>query len=401
MNPRASTLTNPKGAGGTPLRGLFVTNKGHVGDSHGGVQTCSREYLALLSAANIAIDMLEVDVDRRPVTRLVRHLRTSPYTGSVCAPDLQKVEAAAEHVDVIFLNQVNLASALARLQNPERVRPKVVLLSHGAEVTDLLNLIRARQCLPLSGKLRPTPKHTLHNVLTDEVTARAGVQAAVCLSPFDADFERWLGVLEVTWIPRTVTPRPLDWKPIANRFGFLGTLDHAPNLEGLVAVLEAIKRFRLEHFEIRIVGGPPHLGQWLVQRFGFVTYLGGLDDAVLQPEAATWSAFLNPIFCQARGCSTKLATALAWQIPIITTPVGCRGYVYRDGSIPVVESVEEFVNAMDAMADPARREGIRDAVRRAACSTPTMAENALLFRALLDRVAQSRGSKSSGAGPEQ
>lgn len=373
----------------TSLTGLFVTNKAHVGDSPGGVQTCSQEYLDLLSAANIAIDILEIDVDRSIETRLIRHVRTSAYTGSVSSPDLRRIETAAESVDIVFLNQVNLASALGRLQNPAAVRRKVVLLSHGAEVTDLLNLIRARKHLPLSGRLRPTPEYALRNVLTDEIAARIGIQAAVCLSPFDADFERWLGVPEVTWIPRTVTPRPLEWKPVTNRFGFLGTLDHAPNLEGLVHVLEAIKRSRLQHLEIRVVGGPPRLGQWLAQRYEYVRYLGVLDNARLEPEAATWSAFLNPIFCQARGCSTKLATSLAWQIPIITTPVGCRGYAFSDGDIPVAESVEEFVSDMNSMADPSKRERIRDAVRRAACSAPTIFENALQLKAFLGRMAQS------------
>lgn len=366
-----------------------MTNKGHVGESPGGVQTCSREYLALLAAANIAIDVLETDVDRRPLTRLIRQMRSSPYTGSISARDLHKVEAAAENVDIIFLNQVNLASALARLHHPERVRPKVVLLSHGAEVTDLLNLMRARQRLPLSGRLRPSPERTLRNVLMDEIAARAGVRTAVCLSPFDADFERWLGVPEVTWIPRTVTPRPLDWRPIANRFGFLGTLDHAPNLEGLVEILGKIESLGLKHLEIRIVGGPPRIGHWLTQRFGFAAYLGQLDDASLETEAATWSAFLNPIFCQARGCSTKLATALAWQIPIITTPVGRRGYVWRHGVLIEANSVKSFVGEMERLQSADSADAARLQAIAAAESCPTMEENARSFVAFLAEVAGS------------
>lgn len=365
-----------------------MTNKGHVGESPGGVQTCSREYLALLAAANIAIEVLETDVDRRPVTRLIQQIRTSPYTGSLSNRDLQKVESAAESADIIFLNQVNLASCLARLRHPERVRPKVVLLSHGAEVTDLLNLIRARQRLPLSGRLRPTPERTLRNVLMDELAARVGVRTAVCLSAFDADFERWLGVPDVTWIPRTVTPMPLAWKPIANRFGFLGTLDHAPNLEGLIEILQKIESSKLKHLEIRIVGGPPRIGQWLAQRFTYVTYLGAIDDTSLETEAATWSAFLNPIFCQARGCSTKLATALAWQIPVITTPVGCRGYVYEKGRIPTFNGAAEFVDAMLGFADTARRELAQEDVRQAGLSTPGIVENSLRLRLLLGRFAK-------------
>lgn len=373
-----------------PLRGLFVTNKQHVGEGHGGVQTCSREYLALLAAANINVEMLEIEADRRPLTRLTRQLRTSAYTGSVASDDLHRMEAAAERADIVFLNQVNLASALARLGNPERVRSKVILLSHGAEVTDLLNLVRTRQDLPVTRRLRPTPSVSLRNVLIDEITSRVGIPAAVCLSPFDADFERWLGVRDAIWIPRTVKTNPLSWRPIENRFGFLGTLDHAPNLDGLVKVLDLIESRGLCQLEIRIVGGPPRLGQWLTQRFGFVKYLGALDDALLETEAATWSAFLNPIFCQARGCSTKLATALGWQIPIITTLVGFRGYVYEEGRIPIVEDAVQFVEAMLSLVDPATRERARDAVRQAGCSTPSITENALRLVPLLNRFLQLR-----------
>jgi Glycosyl transferases group 1 len=365
------------------FRAVFVTNRRHLGDGAGGVQTCSREYLAVLEAAGLSVEVVEVDTERRLSTRLARVFSSSPYTGSIAQHDLKRVADAAEGADWVFLNQVNLASGLRRLARRETVLRKTVLLSHGAEVTDLLHLIRARQTLPLSGRLRPTPRMALHKVLADEISARAGIEAAVCLSPFDADFERWLGVRRVTWIARTVTSAPLDWQPVDARFGFLGTLDHAPNLEGLVQVLDVLDRSGPADIEVRVVGGPEPLGRWLAQRFPQVRYCGALDEPALRQEASSWTAFLNPIFCQARGCSTKLATALAWQIPIVTTPVGRRGYVHREGSIPVAEDPAGFVALMQSLRDRAAGEASRFMTQQAAASTPTIADNARIFRDFL------------------
>jgi hypothetical protein len=85
---------------------------------------------------------------------------------------------------------------------------------------------------------------------------------------------------------------------------------------------------------VRVVGGPQELGRWLADKYGTVDYLGTLDDAALAVEAATWNVFIHPIFCLPRGCSTKLAIGIAWQIPIVTTAEGRRGYLWDHGTMP-------------------------------------------------------------------
>src|SRR6202030_3441853 len=154
-----------------------------------------------------------------------------------------------------------------------------------------------------------------------------------------AEIERWLGAKAVTWLPRTIPHRaPLCWSPNPDRIGFVGTLDHPPNKDGLIRFLQALEPLAPENVELRLVGGPTAVGKELAERFRSVRYLGPLSNEHLDGEAATWSCFVHPLFCYARGCSTKLAVALSWQIPIATTAAGCRGYVWRDGVLPLAET---------------------------------------------------------------
>lgn len=375
MSSQAERVRNP--------RALFVTNRQHIGSAAGGVQTCSREYLAVLSQAGFTTEILEVDVDSSPSARVGRMLVTSPYRGCIASKDLRRLKSAAAETDFIFLNQVNLAGGLPSLPRGAEVRKKTVLLSHGAEVTDLVHVVRARNTLPITARLRPWPMMALQTVFIDEMNSRSGIGAAVCLSAFDAEFERWLGVPKATWLPRMVTPNPLDWRPKLNRFGFIGTLDHAPNLEGLVSVLRAAQNKSPQDFDIRIVGGPPRIGRWLSAEFEMVTYLGSLSEIQLSEEAASWSAFLNPIFCKARGCSTKLATGMAWEIPIVTTTVGRRGYVFNDLDMIVADSASDFINRMAELVDFARLSAAREGVRRASQSAPSLRESAIRLRDFL------------------
>jgi Glycosyl transferases group 1 len=360
-------------------RALFVTNAAHLSDRVGGVQTCSREYLTLLQAAGFVVEILKVDIDRRWTVRFLRRVRGSPYVGSIARSDLDKVFLRARDVDFVFLNQVSLSGGITRDPRAADLAGKIFLLSHGAEVTDLLNQVREPIRARQPSTRRPSLR-TVKTVLEDEILSRQGISAAICLSPFDADFERWLGVERVTWIPRIITRDPLDWQPNIGRFGFLGTLNHVPNLSGLLAVLETGIWKEAFDLNIRVIGGPSAVGRWLAATYPRVDYLGELDDLALRNEARTWTAFLNPIFCQARGCSTKLATALGWEIPIITTALGKRGYVDNEENILTVDNPISFVAAMSLLKGKQNYEAVRAEQANAVHLMPTMQMNALQVR---------------------
>ena len=133
----------------------------------------------------------------------------------------------------------------------------------------------------------------------------------------------------------------------------------------------------------RLVGGPAAHGHALAARFAQVDYLGPLDEAALMAEAATWSCFVHPLFCYARGCSTKLAVALGWRLPVATTPAGMRGYEWREGNVPCAENPHELAVLALEMLVPAKARAVRAQICLAADSAPTLPEVAARLRAML------------------
>jgi hypothetical protein len=92
---------------------------------------------------------------------------------------------------------------------------------------------------------------------------------------------------------------------------------------------------------------PVHeVAQWqaefFAREFPFVDDLGRLNDVALRQEAATWFVFLHPLFCFARGASTKLATGLAWGLPCITTESGMRGYELPENAVSIAGYAAAF-----------------------------------------------------------
>ena len=366
-------------------RGLFVSSRGHLGDGKGGVQLCTNEFIEVIEAAGVSLTTLPFDGDRSWSARLLRLIDSSPFVrphGRSLAGDIVRA-VQQQPVDYIFLNQEFLAPVAPVIRPKLPAGCRIVILSHGAEITDLLHSVRLSHRLPLSRRLLPTPALLLGRVLASEQKLREDVDAVCTIALFDADLERWFGARRVAWIPRLIKPAPLDWRPAGDRWGFVGTLDHGPNLEGLVAILDGLARTPGPPTRVRVVGSPTSLGQWLAGKYGSVDYLGTLDDAALAAEAATWSVFLHPIFCRPRGCSTKLAIGIAWQIPIVTTAEGRRGYLWDDGTMPEARDADDFVRLCRALLEPAvARKAQRD-IARVAASSPSLTRVAAIMRELL------------------
>jgi glycosyltransferase involved in cell wall biosynthesis len=278
----------------------------------------------------------------------------------------------------VFLNLVNLAPLALALKPRLPAHTRVVLLSHGLESVDFLHTI------PLDSHSRRL-ESTLGRFLLAERRHRVAIDHVFTLSSWEAEIERWLGARGVTALPRTVARRaPLDWRPDACRLGFVGTLDHPPTESGLEQFLAAFERFAPSTLQVRVVGGPEASGRSLAGRFRSVRYLGPLDDRALESEASTWSAFVHPLFCFARGCSTKLAIALAWCIPVVTTPAGARGYIWREGVLPMADSPESLARLACEMTDRSAAFRARDGIAAVARSCPTIEEvGGMIERALV------------------
>ncbi len=241
--------------------------------------------------------------------------------------------------------------------------------------------------------MRPTSDIALRRAIRVEAASRAHVDAVFALSPNDADLERNIGSPRVEWLPRTISSTALDWRPAGRRLGYVGTIDHAPNLEGLVSILRAMEALSADAPRIRVVGGPARIGAWLADRYRSVDYLGPLDNADLVREAATWTGFIHPIFCESRGCSTKLATAIGWLLPVVTTSHGRRGYEWREGSLLECDDPETFARQALALFDPGAAAEARAEVARAAASSPSMSDVAAKVRRVLDLPAAARYSR--------
>jgi len=357
---------------------VFVAHDVALSGAPGGVQLCTDEYIRSISEAGVSLTVVPIHSDRRLWSRLSRRLLPDPYSSLQWRPDsVHEIVAGIDRAGarLVFINLVNLAPLAVALRARLGTACRIVLLSHGLESVDMLHTI------PINGS---RAQRRLGRRLVQERQHRAAVNHVFCLSPFEAELERWLGAPCVTALPRTI-PRlpPLDWAPAGDRLGFVGTLDHPPTRDGLTKFLQAFARIAPPRLRVRVVGRPERAGRKLAAMFPHTEYLGPLDDQELEREAATWSAFLHPLFCYARGCSTKLAVAISWGLPIVTTAAGARGYTWRSGTLPMAASPEAFARLAMQMTDPGIAQAARRGVAAVARSSPTVADVAALIRAAL------------------
>ena len=363
---------------------LFLHYPRHLEAEGGGVQLCTREYYATLERAGFELTAIEIPYDRRPRARVKRRLWSDPYTSwSDLRRSAAMVVARAREVAprYVFLNQHSLGGLISLLRRELPAGTKYVVLSHGLESTDFLHGLRAPGGAPRPGTSLRDATMLGWRIIQEARHARV-TDHVFCLAEFEKEIEHWIGAHDVTVIPRIVDPAPLAWSPTGRRLGYVGTLDHPPNYEGLVLFLDALETLQIDA-DVRVVGGPHSAGTALAKRYPGLTYLGPLDNARLIPEVSTWSCFLHPIFCYARGASTKLATALGWEIPIATTSMGRRGYVWREGSLPEADDPVAFAKLAASMLDEREARLARDRVRQVAHSSPTLDDVAALSRTAL------------------
>jgi hypothetical protein len=283
---------------------------------------------------------------------------------------------------VAFLNLVDLAPLAKPIRRHFGNKVKIILLSHGQGCADILHEIRVG-CMDAENITASTRKLVwLAGHLIEECDQRKYIDHVFCLSEFDVGLERWVGARSVSWLPRIVSSHPLPWSPVAGRVGFVGTLDHSPNAEGLELFLRALEKRGANEIKVRVIGGPERCGLECARAHPSVEYLGHLNDDQLATEAATWMCAVHPLFCYSRGCSTKLAVLLGWQIPVVTTPSGCRGYVWKQGTIPRAQTPDEFVALVLKARNPSEAAAMRAEIVKVVESSPMESEVADLVRNL-------------------
>jgi glycosyltransferase involved in cell wall biosynthesis len=136
------------------------------------------------------------------------------------------------------------------------------------------------------------------------------------------------------------------------RIGFIGTLKHAPNLDGLEWFMAKVWPLILERnpkVRLRLVGagtdGP--VGRNARNTDG----LGWLSDP--GDEIATWSLMVVPVR-MGGGTRVKIAEGFGRNCPVVSTTLGAFGYEVEDGrEIFLADRPIEFADAcLRVLADP-------------------------------------------------
>jgi glycosyltransferase involved in cell wall biosynthesis len=260
-------------------------------------------------------------------------------------------DTISEHnIDTVFLNRAELGRLIPVISAIDKT-VRCVLMSHGNESGDLVYEMAVHR----------KPKHrNLASRLYDylwlggDLTAEAQMRhegnfTVIAMSEEEAVIERWLGANDVLVLPRTIVIDPLAWTPKVGRVGWVGSLNHTPNIAALRRVLDQITE-RDSNIQFDIIGRPQSIGEELATQYPCVRYLGALNEAELNTAMGKWMLFLNPIFWLSKGASMKLADALSRGLPTLSTRSGWRGYELPEGVLFSTEDdAVEFAERIDEL----------------------------------------------------
>jgi hypothetical protein len=365
---------------------LFVAPYGAVQASGGGVQVAVREYRKVLDCAGFDIEIIPFNaraaLRSRVINRLVpRVMLVSEPQGLAATIDGRLRQTNAKFV--FFCP--NLFPLLSRGLRSAFPGVRQILLSVGVESIDFCVHQQIRENV---GGAKAA--FMLGRQLLEESEQRRLIDGVITLAPLEVEVERWLGAPRAFWAKRTVSREPLAAVPVDGRVGCVSTLNHPPNYDGIVRLLEKLEARVSPHFSFRLVGGPAADGEKIAQRFPFVAFRGGLDDAQLRDEASTWCCFAHPLFVYAKGCSTKLAVALGWELPIVTTECGVRGYEWNRDLAPLASTADEMADqVIEASRITNHAAGVAR-TRRILSQTPTIEQIAQEAREFLLDIAHEK-----------
>ncbi|WP_188934038.1 glycosyltransferase [Puia dinghuensis] len=322
----------------------------------GGVQLCSQEFHHIIEQIpDINLSDYFVPYTRKISQRLLIKMGMENYS----MYDVKKdAPALLEHIqkngiDIVFMNMSSMVRYARPIREAFGPRVKIVLLSHGNHSGDFLHLLTKPLGRP-SAIRRMLDKIRLGMLIATESGHRVRyLDGVVALSETEKQIENWFGAKKTSFLPRRLYAEFLPHDPVPGRVGFVGRLDHPPNLQGISLLLDQIKPEVHRSVSFRLVGAPESFGRDLQKRYPFIEYLGELSDAGLEKEVATWSIFLNPVWWYSTGASTKLARAISWGVPILSTTAGMRGYRWKEGALLVADTPEEMAGVLLRVAPDA------------------------------------------------
>jgi hypothetical protein len=247
-----------------------------------------------------------------------------PHGIGVGQPELQRVLELSENAQIIWFFKLRTANMFPRWEWPGSV----------VDVDDVPSLFE-RSVLETS-RMRSERLRTLMRLWSwrrrERLLGERFTALTVC-SEADRQYLRRLGVRAPMHVAPNAFERPntvpVRIPCVPPRIGFMGVLDHEPNLLGIQWFVRhcwpQVKR-EVPDARLRLVGrysdGP------LKPRGTDVDGLGWVDDPTA--EMATWSTMVVPIHIGA-GTRGKIAHAFSQKCPVVSTPLGAHGYEPCDG----------------------------------------------------------------------
>ena len=336
-------------------KAIFLTNKSSVYSTvTGGVQLCSQEFLEILHA----VDTISLEEYHVPFTKNIgQRILIKAGFENYSMYDVEKDKAALvsylknNQVEIVFINMASLVRYARPIKEAFGEKVKVILMSHGNHSGDFLHLI-SKPLKPVGIVKSFLNKMRLGFLISTESLFRVKyLDGVIALSETEMQIENWFGAKSSLFLPRRMAPAFLTHEPVTGRVGFVGRLDHPPNLQGIEILLDAYSQTAGNEIEIRLVGAPETIGNQLAKKYKQVNYLGELPDTALEKEVASWSILLNPVWWYSTGASTKLAKAISWGIPIVTTTAGMRGYKWSKGNLLVANTPQQMWTAIHENAN--------------------------------------------------
>lgn len=331
-------------------KAIFLTHENLLySEVTGGVQLCSKEFHKIINACeDLELKDYYVPFTRNLFQRIQMKIgfeNYSMYNVSKDAPALLEY-IESENISIVFINMASCVRYAKPIKIKFGHKVKTILLSHGNHSGDFLHLItkpfkNTSQITKIIYKIR------IGNLIVTEAKFREKyLDGVIAISETEKQIENWFGAKHVVFMPRRLDVNFVNYQPDLNRVGFVGRLDHPPNIQGILILLDEIIKFPLQNLKLRLVGAPTEQGIKIAEKYNCVEYLGELSDKALETEIASWAFLINPVWWYSTGASTKLAKGISWGIPIVTTTAGMRGYYWKNGNLLITDTPKEMAKAI-------------------------------------------------------
>ncbi|MES2799523.1 MAG: glycosyltransferase family 4 protein [Bacteroidota bacterium] len=262
-----------------------------------------------------------------------------------------------QEYDVVILESLFLATYVEFLRN--KTKAKIIVRAHNVEhqiwTTIAENTSSALKRWYLTKAAKSLKK--------EEVQLLQKVDGIACITQNDlALFEQLQLQKKMTVIPFTLPTqeRKSDYSP--NDFYHLGSMDWQPNIETVdILVHRIFPQVRAQKASAKLVLAGSKMNVQDYAGLTNVSALGFLDE--LPTFYASVGVLLSPTQ-SGSGIRIKIAEALSFGIPVVTTPQGAEGLLENSGTF-IAKNDEEFIaKAIELQSNALLRQEMGEAAQQ-------------------------------------